>query len=404
TTAALTQTAPRATVTPRPAATQQPRPPVRPVTGTTPAGLSTDAARRRSAPPAPARAPLYAWNEKPAAPITPAPSVHDTLRSIEASTAQWASLGGTPSGGAAQTAAAAVAGVAGVAAAAGSVAAPASAAVSNAFGSATHGIAAQDANTPAEHDAAPAYDDNAPIVLDAFMPAQSGIAQAPVGDLSPPAFGDAEPNARSNAGSDDAAFSHRADDAIRHVDATPAAPAFGVAAPSIDAPIDLAPWEDVVSAPVPALDASTGNPIAEPPAVTAGPQSAHSAFPQGSDAAVRDLDTSKPTGSIDIDDHADAQPASAIDRAASARVPQGAADPHAAAKPADGIVPFAALPASSLAGTSVSAGSETASIAATSAPAASNPVPDAVKPVEVAEPAAPLSAVAQRATPATYWT
>ncbi|WP_236593012.1 DNA translocase FtsK, partial [Burkholderia sp. E168m15] len=364
---------------------------------------STDAARRRPAPPAPARAPLYAWNEKPAAPITPAPSVHDTLRSIEASTAQWASLGGTPSGDAAHTAAAAAA-VAGVAAAAGSVAAPASATVSNAFGSATHGIAAQGANAPAEHDAAPAYDDNAPIVLDAFMPAQSGIAQAPVGDLSPPAFGDAEPNARSNTAIDDAAFSHRADDAIRHVDATPAAPAFGVAAPSIDAPIDVAPWEDVVSAPVPALDVSTGNPIAEPPAVTAGPQSAHSAFTQGGDAAVRDLDTGKATGSVDIDDHADAQPASAIDRAASARVPQGAADPHAAAKPADGIVPFAALPASSLAGTSVSAASGTTSIAATSAPAVSNHVPDAVKPVEAAEPAAPLSAVAQRATPATYWT
>ncbi|WP_409070555.1 DNA translocase FtsK [Burkholderia cenocepacia] len=402
TTAALTQTAPRATVTPRPAATQPPRPPVRPVTGATQAGLSTDAARRRPAPPAPARAPLYAWNEKPAAPITPAPSVHDTLRSIEASTAQWASLGGTPSGDAAQTAAAAAA-VAGVAAAAGSVAAPASATVSNAFGSTTHGIAAQDAHAPAEHDAAPAYDDNAPIVLDAFMPAQSGIAQAPVGDLSPPAFGDAEPNARSNAGSDDAAFSHHADDAIRHVDATPAAPAFGVAAPSIDAPIDLAPWEDVVSAPVPALDVSTGNPIAEPPAVTAGPQSAHSAFTQGGDAAVRDLDTSKPTGSVDIDGQADAQPASAIDRAASARVPQRAADPHAAAKPADGIVPFAALPASSLAETSVSAGSESTSIAATPAPAVSQTAPNAAQQVE-AEAAAPLSAVAQRATPATYWT
>ncbi|WP_249185234.1 DNA translocase FtsK [Burkholderia cenocepacia] len=401
-TAALTQTAPRATVTPRPAATQQPRPPVRPVTGTTPAGLSTDAARRRPAPPAPARAPLYAWNEKPAAPITPAPSVHDTLRSIEASTAQWASLGGAPSGDAAQTAAAAAA-VAGVAAAAGSVAAPASAAVSNAFGSATHGIAAQGANAPAQHDAAPAYDDNAPIVLDAFMPTESGIAQAPVGDLSSSAFDDAEPNARSNAGNDDAAFSHRADDAIRHVDATPAAPAFGVAAPSIDAPIDLAPWEDVVSAPVPALDVSTGNPMAEPPAVAAEPQSAHSAFTQGGDAAVRDLDTGKATGSVDIDDHADAQPASAIDRAASARVPQGAADPHAAAKPADGIVPFAALPASSLAETSVSAGSESTSIAATPAPAVSQTAPNATQSVE-AEPAAPLSAVAQRATPATYWT
>ncbi|WP_237736567.1 DNA translocase FtsK, partial [Burkholderia cenocepacia] len=352
--------------------------------------------------PAPARAPLYAWNEKPAAPITPAPSVHDTLRSIEASTAQWASLGGAPSGDAAHTAAAAA--VAGVAAAAGSVAAPASATVSNAFGSAMHGIAAQDANAPAPHDAAPAYDDNAPIVLDAFMPTESGIAQAPVGDLSTAAFDDAEPNARSNTAIDDAAFARYADDEIRHVDTTPAAPAFGIAAaPSIDAPIDLAPWEDVVSAPVPALDVSTGNPIAEPPAVTAGPQSAHSAFAQGGDAAARDLDTGKPTGSVDIHDLADAQPASAIDRTASAHMPQEAVDPHAAAKPADGIVPFAALPASSLAGTSVSARSQTASIAATPAPAVSQTAPNAVQPVE-AESAAPLSAVAQGATPATYWT
>nr|WP_319000921.1 DNA translocase FtsK [Burkholderia cenocepacia] len=236
------------------------------------------------------------------------------------------------------------------------------------------------------------------------MPTESGIAQAPVGDLSTAAFDDAEPNARSNTAIDDAAFARYADEEIRHVDATPAAPAFGVAAaPSIDAPIDLAPWEDVVSAPVPALDVSTGNPIAEPPAVTAGPQSAHSAFAQGGDAAARDLDTGKPTGSVDIHDLADAQPASAIDRTASAHMPQEAADPHAAAKPADSIVPFAALPASSLAGTSVSARSQTASIAATPAPAVSQTAPNAVQPVE-AESAAPLSAVAQRATPATYWT
>ncbi|RQV16858.1 DNA translocase FtsK [Burkholderia cenocepacia] len=337
--AALTQTAPRATVTPRPAGTQPQtqRPPVRPVAGTTAAGLSPDAARRRPAPPAPARAPLYAWNEKPAAPITPAPSVHDTLRSIEASTAQWATLGGAQSGDATHAAAPAAA-VAGVTAAAGSVAASASAAASNAFVSAAHGVAAQDAQVPAESATSPAYDDGAPIVLDAFMPAESGIAQAPVGDLSTPAFDDAESNARWNPGIDDAAFSHRADDEIRHVDEA-------ATAPSIDAPIDLAPWEDVVSPAASALDVSTESPIAESLAHSAGSESTHSAFTPAGAAAVRALGISEPTASVDIDDNDDAQPAPAIDRAA----------------------------------------------------------PEAAKPVE-AEPAAPLSAVTQRATAATYWT
>ncbi|SPU92308.1 DNA translocase FtsK [Burkholderia cenocepacia] len=409
-TAALTQTAPRATVTPRPAGTQAQRPPVRPVAGTAATGQSPDAARRRPAPPAPARAPLYAWNEKPAAPITPAPSVHDTLRSIEASTAQWASLGGAQTADATHAAAAAAA-VAGVAAAAGSVAAPVSAAsavASNAFASATHDVAAQDTNVPAahkEHDAVPAYDDRAPIVLDAFMPAESRITQAPAGELPGPALDDATSHALPETGTDDRVVSHHADDEIRHVDDAPAAPAFGIAAaPSFDAPIDLAPWEDVVSAPVSALDVSTENPIAESLANTAGSESAHSASTQTGDAAVRDLGTSTPAGSVDIDDKDDAQPAAAIDRAAPVHVPQGVADAHAGVTPVESIVPFAAPPSSSIAQTSARTLSGTASTAATSAPAGSQPAPEAGKAME-ADPAAPLSAGAQRATPAaTQWT
>ncbi|HIH2687392.1 TPA: DNA translocase FtsK, partial [Burkholderia cenocepacia] len=363
-----------------------------------------DAARRRPAPPAPARAPLYAWNEKPAAPITPAPSVHDTLRSIEASTAQWASLGG------AQTADATHAATAAAAVAAGSVAAPVSAAsavASNAFASAAHDVAAQDTNVPAahkEHDAVPAYDDGAPIVLDAFMPAESSITQAPAGELRGPALDDATSHALPETGTDDRVVSHHADDEIRHVDDAPAAPAFEIAAaPSFDAPIDLAPWEDVVSAPVSALDVSTENSIAESLANTAGSESAHSASTQTGDAAVRDLGTSTPTGSVDIDDKDDAQPAAAIDRAP-VHVPQGAADAHAGITPVESIVPFAALPSSSIAQTSARTLSGTASTAATSAPAGSQPAPETGKAME-ADPAAPLSAGAQRATPAaTQWT
>ncbi|MEX3556493.1 MAG: DNA translocase FtsK, partial [Burkholderia gladioli] len=76
----------------RPAAVQnQPaRTPARPAASTQNANA---AQRRRVA--QPARAPLYAWTDKPAQPVEPSPSLQDTLRSIEASTAQWAALAGT---------------------------------------------------------------------------------------------------------------------------------------------------------------------------------------------------------------------------------------------------------------------------------------------------------------------
>ncbi|WP_290440905.1 MULTISPECIES: DNA translocase FtsK [Burkholderia] len=229
------------------------------------------------------------------------------------------------------------------------------------------------------------------------MPAESRITQAPAGELPGPALDDATSHALPETGTDDRVVSHHADDEIRHVDDVPAAPSF-------DAPIDLAPWDDVVSAPVSALDVSTENPSAESLANTAGSESAHSASTQTGDAAVRDLGTSTPTRSVDIDDKDDAQPAAAIDRAAPVHVPQGAADAHAGVTPVESIVPFAALPSSSIAQTSARTLSGTASTAATSAPAGSQPAPEAGKAME-ADPAAPLSAGAQRATPAaTHWT
>ncbi|WP_213065415.1 hypothetical protein, partial [Acinetobacter baumannii] len=136
----------------------------------------------------------------------------------------------------AQTADATHAATAAAAVAAGSVAAPVSAAsavASNAFASAAHDVAAQDTNVPAahkEHDAVPAYDDGAPIVLDAFMPAESSITQAPAGELRGPALDDATSHALPETGTDDRVVSHHADDEIRHVDDAPAAPAFEIAA------------------------------------------------------------------------------------------------------------------------------------------------------------------------------
>ncbi|WP_446479829.1 DNA translocase FtsK [Burkholderia cepacia] len=412
-TPALKPTTPRTTVTPRPAAAQPQRPPVRPVAGAGSAGQPADTARRRPVPQTPARAPLYAWTEKPAAPIAPAPSVHDTLRSIEASTAQWATLGGAQSADAGHAAAAAAT-VAGVAAAAAGVAAPASAAASTVpaapagIAAATHGLAAHDAAVSLAHDAAPAYDDNAPIVLDAFMPAAPAV-HAPGADAGTVALDAAAPHALSNTGSDDAAFSHHADDELRYADDAPAAPTTGIPSapsPSFDAPIDLAPWEDLASRPVSAFDASAWTAASEPSTNATGSEPAEAAAAQPRNEAARDIAASNLPAPVDNDDRYTAQPAPAIDHIASARVPQGIDDAHADVKAAGNIAPFAALPSSPTTETTSRASAEArpfAAVSATSGLAVSGTAPEAVK-ADAAEPAAPPSASAQGSAPAAEWT
>nr|WP_315858233.1 DNA translocase FtsK [Burkholderia cepacia] len=412
-TAALKPATPRTTVTPRPAAAQPQRPPVRPVAGAGSVGQPADTARRRPAPQTPARAPLYAWTEKPAAPIAPAPSVHDTLRSIEASTAQWATLGGAQSADAGHAAAAAAT-VAGVAVAAAGVAAPASAAASTmptvptGIAAATHGLAAHDAAVSLAHDAAPAYDDNAPIVLDAFMPAAPAV-HAPGADAGTVALDAAAPHALPNTGSDDAAFSRHADDEIRYADDAPAAPTPGIPpAPSasFDAPIDLAPWEDLASRPVSAFDASAWNPVAESSTDATGSEPADAAATQPRSEVARDIAASNLPAPVDNDDRYTVQPAPAIDHIASARVPQGIDDAHADVKAAGNIAPFAALPSSPITETTSRASAEArpfAAVSATSGSAASGAAPEAIK-ADTAEPAAPPAASAQGSAPAAEWT
>ncbi|MCA8217342.1 DNA translocase FtsK [Burkholderia cepacia] len=412
-TAALKPATPRTTVTPRPAAAQPQRPPVRPVAGAGSAGQPADTARRRPTPQTPARAPLYAWTEKPAAPIAPAPSVHDTLRSIEASTAQWATLGGAQPADSGHAAAAAAT-VAGMAAAAAGVAAPASAAASTVptvpagIAAATHGLAAHDATVSLAHDAAPAYDDNAPIVLDAFMPAAPAV-HAPAADAGTVALDAAAPHALPNTGSDDAAFSHHADDEIRYADDAPAAPTPGIpSAPSasFDAPIDLAPWEDLASRPVSAFDASAWNPAAESSTDATESEPADAAAAQPRREAARDIAASNLPAPVDNDDRYTAQPAPAIDHIASARVPQGIDDAHADVKAAGNIAPFAALPSSPITETTSRASAEArpfAAVSATSGSAASGAAPEAIK-ADTAEPGAPPAASAQGSAPAAEWT
>jgi S-DNA-T family DNA segregation ATPase FtsK/SpoIIIE len=93
-------TAPRQTVAPRAAAMPRPVAPTQ-THAVPPQAIATQTPATPPVPPrrrpaAPTRAPLYAWTEKPAERIAPAPSLQETLRSIEASTARWASLDGTP--------------------------------------------------------------------------------------------------------------------------------------------------------------------------------------------------------------------------------------------------------------------------------------------------------------------
>ncbi|KUZ06644.1 cell division protein FtsK [Burkholderia diffusa] len=348
--AALKQpAAPRTVVTPRPAAATPPRTPARPVAGTGAAGQPPDAARRRPAPPVPARAPLYAWVQQPAEPITPAPSVHDTLRSIEASTAQWATLDDmrTPDSAPATAAAATMSGAI---AAAASVAASASTAAPAGIVAGAHQAAPRDARLPDMHETASAYDD-APIVLDAFMPAEPSV-RAPVVDAGAPAFGSAvrqvmpDPGVETDAPTRHAHGEHR-DDAD-----APAAPVF-------DSPIDFAPWEDIVSPPVSEFGAADESQLAAP---------------------LSDADASVATGKA-----ADTHPAVITP---SANAMGSTADPRDAATAA-GTVGQAQSRSTPSAGTAISVDTKQDTLA----------TQDVVKPVQQVAPTAPLPASSNAAAP-----
>nr|WP_230957104.1 DNA translocase FtsK [Burkholderia cepacia] len=240
------------------------------------------------------------------------------------------------------------------------------------------------------------------------MPATPAV-HAPGADAGTVALDAAAPHALSNTGSDDAAFSHHADDELPYADDAPAAPTTGVPSapsPSFDAPIDLAPWEDLASRPVSAFDASVWNAAAESSTDATGSESADAAAAQPRREAARDIAASNLPAPVDNDDRYTAQPAPVIDHIASARVPQGIDDAHADVKAAGNVAPFAALPSSPTTETTSRASAEArpyAAVSATSGLAASGTAPEAVK-ADAAEPAAPPSASAQGSAPAAEWT
>ncbi|MCL4651150.1 DNA translocase FtsK [Burkholderia multivorans] len=349
--AALRQpAAPRATVAPRAAAPAPARPLARPTGGTAGIGASADASRRRVAAPPQKRAPLYAWADKPAAPITPAPSVHETLRSIEASTAQWATLAGAAASADAARTAATAAGVIGVAnaSAAAGVAAPGPSAASGAGTSTVTDDVAPLVAPAIEHDtAATAHDDNAPIVLPAFV----DVAPAPLTSTD-----DTDVETRAEAGYD-ASANHtsdarasaapHADDETPQIEAAQVASAIASAsARPEDAPIELAPWEDFVAQRAAAVGTSIGSSAALAPGVADGigtiaatePQTSALAAAPASDTARVDT-VSASTSAIDDKSTAETQSAPQVGAVQASIAPSGAAAQHDAE-------PSAPLPAS----------------------------------------------------------
>ncbi|PRG26105.1 DNA translocase FtsK [Burkholderia multivorans] len=320
--AALRQpAAPRATVAPRAAAPAPARPLARPAGGTAGIGASADASRRRVTAPPQKRAPLYAWADKPAAPITPAPSVHETLRSIEASTAQWATLAGAAASVDAARMTASAAGVIGVgdASAAAGVAAPASAPAPSAASGAVTSTMTDDVapmvDPAIEHDtAATAHDDNAPIVLPAFVDV-APAALASTNDTALEARAEVGYGASANHTSDAHASAPHADAETPQIEAAQVDSAIASAsAPSEGAPIELAPWEDFVAQRAAAVGTSIGNSAALAPGVADGigtiaatePQTSARAAAPASDTARVDT-VSASTSPIDDERTAEAQ-------------------------------------------------------------------------------------------------
>ncbi|KVZ08358.1 DNA translocase FtsK [Burkholderia ubonensis] len=294
--------APRATVAPRPTGAAPARPLSRPPAATTAAPVPPAVPRQRPA--VPARAPLYAWTEKPATPITPAPSVHETLRSIEASTAQWASLANATPAEAARAAAP----LAGAAAAAGAAASmwPAASAGLVSVPSAVE--TDESARITDDLTAGIGHDDA--IVLPAFAPADAAVPEirseahaivtAGVEASAPEATVDAAPGtiAAATDAVADTPITTGADDAAQEIETSSATTSDTQSVPQTDAPIDLAPWEDIagtetanaVPADAPAVDTPSLAPQADAATTPAGAIGAHLQPAESAKAAQSAID------------------------------------------------------------------------------------------------------------------
>ncbi|WP_308726969.1 DNA translocase FtsK [Burkholderia multivorans] len=353
------------------------------------------------------RAPLYAWADKPAAPITPAPSVHETLRSIEASTAQWATLAGAAASVDAVRTTASAAGVIGIgdASAAAGVAAPASVPAPSAASSAVTSTVTDDVAPmvePAiEHDTA-AHDDNAPIVLPAFVDV-APAALASTNDTDVEARAEAGYDTSANHTSDARAFAPHADGETPQIEAAPVASAVASAsAPSEGAPIELAPWEDFVAQRAAAVGTSIDSSGASAPGVADGigtiaatePQTSAQAAAPASDTARVDT-VSASTSPIDDESTAETQSGAQVGALHASIAPSSTA---AAQHDAEPTTP---LPASASSAASPQVTLDPQAVAATvPVTAAASTVGRASAPWEAAAPVAAKPVSNTAATPA----
>ncbi|WP_276513813.1 DNA translocase FtsK [Burkholderia multivorans] len=350
------------------------------------------------------RAPLYAWADKPAAPITPAPSVHETLRSIEASTAQWATLAGAAASVDAARATASAAGAIGVgdASAAAGVAAPSAASGAVTSSTVTDDVAPM-VEPAIEHDtAATEHDDNAPIVLPGFV----DVAPAPAAstnDIDDDTRVEAGYGASTNHTSDARASTPHADDEAPQIEATQVASAIASAsAPSEGAPIELAPWEDFVAQRAAAVGTSISNSAALAPGVADGigtiaatePQTSARAAAPASDTARVDT-VSASTSPIDDERTAETQSGAQVGAVQAPIAPSNTAAAHHDAEPTT------PLPASASNAASPRVTLDRQAVAATvPATAAASTVGRASAPWEAAAPVAAKPVSNAAATPA----
>nr|WP_308726926.1 DNA translocase FtsK [Burkholderia multivorans] len=254
-----------------------------------------------------------------------------------------------------------------------------------------------------EHDtAATEHDDNAPIVLPAFV----DVAPAPLAstdDTDVETRAEAGYDASANHTRDTHAFAPHADDETPQIGAAQVASAIASAsAPSEGAPIELAPWEDFVAQRAAAVGTSTGNSAALAPGVADGigtiaatePQTSARAAAPASDTARVDT-VSASTSPIDDERTAETQSGAQVGAVQAPIAPSNTAAAYHDAEPTT------PLPASASNAASPRVTLDRQAVAATvPATAAASTVGRASAPWEAAAPVAAKPVSNAAATPA----
>ncbi|WP_240462183.1 DNA translocase FtsK [Burkholderia sp. Nafp2/4-1b] len=214
------------------------------------------------------------------------------------------------------------------------------------------------------------------------MPAEPSVRTPVFDDMDTgaSAFGDAARHVVSDLGVETNAPAHHADDEPLHDADARTAPAF-------DAPIDFAPWEDIVSQPVSGFGASHQSPISTPLsgvgeslAAGAAVETSSSAVNSTASDAGRIVNTMDAASAADIVNQHPSRSALSADAGVLADAEQHAPVAPDGVKPVEHVAPATPLPASSIAATPARPlpdvmPAAAAAVATTSTLAAANPAP-----------------------------